>query len=88
MVLKGTAESHATHTNWRNLMTEINVTITRDADGEYRVPAPDNSEAGSYYTDDKEDARGAAMMIYNDGVDGNVVCCRWRSVASHPIGEG
>ena len=40
------------------------VKINHDAWDEYRVPAPDGTEAGAYYTDDKEDAVGTARHMY------------------------
>ena len=36
---------------------------------EYRVPAPDGSEEGAYYTDDKEDAVGTAKNFMYKGQD-------------------
>ncbi len=43
-------------------MTTLSVVIQKDIDGEYRVPAPCGTEAGSYYTDDREDALGEVVL--------------------------
>jgi hypothetical protein len=40
-------------------------TLTIDLeDEEYRVPSPDGTEDGAYYTDDLEDARGTAVLMF------------------------
>ena len=41
------------------------ITIKIDAYDEYRVPAPDGEERGAYYTNDKDDARGTAALMYH-----------------------
>ena len=47
-----------------------NVTIKKLADwgDEYRVPSPDGTEAGAYYTDDKEDAINTARVMHGDDI--------------------
>ena len=42
-----------------------NVIILFDGQ-EYRVPAPDASEAGAYYTDDREDAMDTFRAMWKD----------------------
>ena len=42
----------------------LTVTIKKDANGEYRVPSPDGTEAGAAYTDDYDDAVGTARDMY------------------------
>lgn len=37
-------------------MEGITVVIKKDANGEYRAPGPNGTEAQAYYTDDKQDA--------------------------------
>lgn len=37
--------------------------------GEYRVPAPSGNPAATYYTDDKEDAIGTAVLQFSGGID-------------------
>lgn len=44
------------------------VVITYNED-EYRVPAPDGTEAGSYYTDDKDDAIDTCRNFLYKGTD-------------------
>ena len=44
-------------------LTEGKITIKKYA-GEYRVPSPDGTEDGAYYTDNKEDAIGSAIDMY------------------------
>lgn len=41
----------------------INLIITK-TDGEYRVPGPDGREETAYYTDDRKDAIGTAVVMY------------------------
>lgn len=58
------------------------VTITKDYDGEFRVPSPDGSEAGAYYTDDKEDAEGTVRnFMYKDA---DQIVIKYRRVDVHP----
>ena len=40
------------------------IVIKMDADDEYKVPAPDGEERGAYYTNDRNDARGTARLMY------------------------
>ena len=51
---------------------------------DFRVPAPDGSEAGSYYTDDKHDAVATARDMYRDPT----ITPRFYSVDQHPEGWG
>ncbi len=60
----GTKEEHAMKT----------ITIRFDADGEYRVPGPDGTEAQASYHDDREDAIGTAKLVHGD------VAIRFRKV--------
>lgn len=39
------------------------ITITHDG-YDFRVPAPDGTEAGAYYTDNHQDARDTALAMY------------------------
>lgn len=55
------------------------IQITKDCDNEYRVPGPDGTEAQAYYTDDREDARGTALLTL-----GSDVVITWRTVNEHP----
>jgi hypothetical protein len=49
------------------------VWVTKDpSSGEYRVPSPDGSEKGAYYTDDKEDAIGTAKNYMYKGKSINI----------------
>jgi len=63
-------------------MKFVKVTIKLDANGEYRVPSPDGTEAGAYYTDDREDAIGTAKMLYK-GAGFEQVSTKVRYVPSH-----
>ena len=49
-------------------MISLVVVIQKDQDGEYKVPGPGALSASAYYTDDKEDAVGTALMMYK-GLD-------------------
>lgn len=62
----------------------ITVTITKDSNGEFRVPAPDKREASAYYTDDKEDAIGTAENFMYKGQN---ITIKFRSVVDHPEGK-
>ena len=49
------------------MLKPITITIAYDvSDKEYRVPAPNDREAGAYYTNDRDDALGTARIIYAD----------------------
>ena len=63
-------------------MEKFTVVITKDQDGEYRVPGPDATEMQAYYTDDKEDAIGTAKHVFKDL--GEKLQIRIRSVVEHP----
>lgn len=43
------------------------ITIRKNVDGEFEVPAPTKAEL--YFTDDKDDAIGTARMIHGDDVE-------------------
>lgn len=45
----------------------FSVVTIRRKDGEYRVPAPDRSEAGAYYTGDRRDALDTARRMWPKG---------------------
>ena len=55
------------------------IIIKKDDYNEYRVPSPDNTEAGAYYTDDKADAIGTATTMYHP----KTIKVKFRRVAEH-----
>ena len=57
------------------------LTITKDANGEYRVPGPNGTEAQAYYTDDKADALDTARLEHP------LTVFKFRTVAEHPVAD-
>lgn len=60
------------------------ITITLDNNEEYRVPSLDGSEAGAYYTDDRQDAEDTALVMYGAPVADTYI--KVKRVAEHPEG--
>lgn len=61
-------------------MRPTTVTITRDSNGEYRVPGTGKRiEQEAYYTDDKTDAIGTARLMH-----GHNVTVKIKRVINHP----
>lgn len=58
------------------------IIITRNGDGEYRIPSKDGREAGAYYTGDKEDALATARAIWGER------SFKVKTVETHPVGRG
>lgn len=46
----------------------MSVIIQKDINGEYRVPSLERTEAGAYYTDDRQDALETAKKIHGADV--------------------
>jgi len=42
------------------------ITVTKDYDGEYRIPAPGGGEAGAAYTDDFQDMLDTARLQFDN----------------------
>jgi hypothetical protein len=58
------------------------VTITRDSNGEYRVPAENGKESGAYYTNELADASATVLKMYLGTVHLHV-----KRVDEHPEGK-
>lgn len=62
----------------------LNVTIWRDANGEYKVPAPDRREASAYFTDDRDDAVATFDKMWAERFRDDEVTCKIKSCSEHP----
>lgn len=62
----------------------INIIIWQEADtGEYKVPTPDSSETGAYYTHDLDDAIATFDNMWVEFE--NVVQCKIKLCDEHPM---
>ena len=60
--------------------TRKTITVTLDADGEYRLPTDDaHTELCMYYTDDRDDMQATARAEWGDDIS-----IRVRRVDEHP----